>query len=42
LAEIYRLKLARDFPDRAFVVEFWDGKTPDTGNGEVSLSFWQV
>jgi hypothetical protein len=40
LTEIYTLKLKRDFPDRQFEVEFWDG-SPEHG-GEISLSFWQV
>lgn len=40
LAEIYQAKLARDFPNRQFVVEFWDG-TQDSGD-DISLSFWQA
>jgi hypothetical protein len=40
LAEVHELKLARDFPDRRFAVEFWDGTQPEHGGG-VSLSFWQ-
>lgn len=40
LAEIYQVKLSRDFPDKQFVVEFWDG-TQDHGD-DISLSFWQT
>lgn len=39
LADIHRVKLARDFPDRRFIVEFWDGTQPE--GDEISLSFWQ-
>jgi hypothetical protein len=40
LSEIHRVKLAKDFPGRQFVVEFWDG-TEET-NDDISLSFWQA
>lgn len=39
LADIHRVKLARDFPDKRFVVEFWDGTQPE--GDDISLSFWQ-
>jgi hypothetical protein len=39
LADIHRVKLARDFPDKPINVEFWDG-TRHQG-GDISLSFWQ-
>ena len=40
LAEMHEAKLARNFPDRRFVVEFCDGSQPEHG-GDVSMSFWQ-
>ncbi|MES2834651.1 MAG: hypothetical protein V4707_08100 [Pseudomonadota bacterium] len=39
LADIHRVKLAQDFPNNRFTVEFWDG-TQAQGD-DISLSFWQ-
>lgn len=39
LADIHRVKLARDFPDKRFTVEFWDGQ--QNKGDDISLSFWQ-
>lgn len=38
LANIYRVKLARDFSDREFVVKL----ECEDGDGEIALSFWQA
>lgn len=40
LSEIHKVKLARDFPGRQFVVEFWDGS--EELNDDISMSFWQA
>jgi len=40
LAETWRAKLARDFPSRKFVVEFYDGTQP--GDDDIYLTFWQA
>ena len=38
LREIFRIKLAHDFPGVGFEVSFFDGSQ---AGGEISLSFWQ-
>jgi hypothetical protein len=40
LAETYRAKLARDFPGKAFCVEFYDGTQP--GDDDIYVTFWQT
>jgi hypothetical protein len=39
LKEIYQVKLAADFPDRSFVVDFYE--PPDKKLGEYQLTFYQ-
>jgi hypothetical protein len=39
LADVHRLKLAHDFPNRTFEVEVFDGAQ---NQDDISLSFWQT